>query len=669
MKKTFKAAAAVLAVLFALASLPLGAFAVVAAPERTVADSAVIDTDGSDGYSGDYVVIYNPDTSASSSKTTGNMSGLIQTQVGTSALAATPDQEQLDRPYRLDVDGELAEQAKSRGITVEKVEAGEGTRDSFNVGDTKNFIILNYSPAGMNMEFKVVAKGEHCYIWTPTSTDPNVHPLDSIDPDYAQMAADEFDSKFPLMQSSFGEHTNGMQGDGRLSILYYNIDDGWTLGQGYIGGYFTPLDLYLNGLPILNIDTYPGVHYVNADGEEIKRISDSYGTMVHEYQHLINFSELNINSDTWMNECWSAAAEEICYPGSSVISRIQSWTNYFYRENDDWLTPPAEFPYVSSYSLHNGFSMYDWNNDLEMSDLLVLYAQVSLFAQYIFTQHGNGTYRQINQYLKNGSSFDQAFQSAVGQSLSEFTGNFRAALSANTAANVLDGVYSFSPQQGYDPENYHGVLNPYDLLGPVVFTGSQCAVKGGGAICVKPVGGVYNPPSGAASGLVYFGITRSTVPPAPAALEGIALEPASISLGVGESASLSAIPSPLNAADFHLYFSSSDTSVATVAASGANAVVTGVSAGTAIITVTAHDNISGNDFTAQAVVTVSGGYLPGDVDMNGTVNVADAIIALRAALGLIELSDIQLAIADMDANGGINVSDALTIMRIALGLE
>ena len=41
-----------------------------------------------------------------------------------------------------------------------------------------------------------------------------------------------------------------------------------------------------NGLPILNIDTYPGVYKVNASGVASQKIDRTYKTMVHEYQHL-----------------------------------------------------------------------------------------------------------------------------------------------------------------------------------------------------------------------------------------------------------------------------------------------------------------------------------------------------------------------------------------------
>ena len=650
-----------------LAAMP-ASLAAPAAEPKLIADDAAIDTDGSDGYSGDYVVIYNPATSASDSKSTGNLTGLIETEIEPHPMTAA---EACPELYRIDVDAALMQQAAEAGIPDKPI-AGEAVKDSFEVGDTHSFMILNYSPDGTFMQFKVLAKGEHCYIWTPTSTNSNVYPLDSIDPAYAQMAADEFDSKFPLMQSSFGEHSNGTSGDGRLNMLYYNIDDGWQPGQGYIGGYFYALDLYLNGMPILNIDTYPGVHYVDGQGVVHDDITRSFGTMVHEYQHLIHFSEVGATAETWENEMMSAAAEEICYPGSSISSRIQSWTNYFYSEHQDWNDPPAEFEYMANMQLHNGFSMYDWNNDLEMDDLLILYAQVSLFAQYIYTQYGNTTFRGIMQQMKNGSSFVQGFENVTGQGMAEFTGNFRTALTANTAPDVLGGVYGFRLQEGYDPSQYHDIDNLYDLLGPVVFTGSSCSLKGGGAICVKPVGGVFNPPTGANSGLRYYGVTRSVTEPEPVPVESVDIDLHEITLHVGETAQLTAIIYPANASSYEIFWQSTAEGVATVEGSGLNAVVTAVAPGTAQVCFDLHDASYENDmlFSAYCVVNVveNEDHLPGDVDMDGEVTISDALLAMRFAMGIITLTDLQQQIGDVDGDGEVTISDALLIMRASMGI-
>ncbi|MBQ5992403.1 MAG: hypothetical protein IJL62_07635, partial [Clostridia bacterium] len=474
--------------------------------QRGVNNTVIIDTDPAGGYEGDYVVIYNPSTSASASYSTGNMSGLIETSVtpvvrpSAGILGADPD-----KPFfKIDVDSMLSESADPNAVNPVPV-----TSLSFNVGDTHTFNInSSYSPTGnQSVEFKCLYVGQHCYIWTPTSTASNVYPLDQIDSSFAQIAAQEFDSKFALMQSSFGNHTNGSNGDGKIHMLYYNIDEGWNGTGGYIAGFFWGTDLSRNGLPLLNIDTYPGVYYQNPNsGYEYKRMDDTYNTMVHEYQHLINYSNTS-GMNSWLNECFSAAAEEICYPGSSVVSRIQSWEDYYYSSGNDWLNPPKEFAYNPDFDLHKGYSMYKWDNNL--SDILALYAQVSLFAQYLFTRFGNPIYKEISSKWSYGNEAS-AITRGTGVNCEDLVRDFRVAVTANATQDQYGGVYGFKAQNGYNPAQYHNVQNPYDLLSPVIFTGTTCSIKGGGAITVKPVNGVYNPPSGANSGLKYIGIKLSS---------------------------------------------------------------------------------------------------------------------------------------------------------------
>lgn len=60
--------------------------------------------------------------------------------------------------------------------------------------------------------------------------------------------------------------------------------------------------------------------------------------------------------------------------------------------------------------------------------------------------------------------------------------------------------------------------------------------------------------------------------------------------------------------------------------------------------------------------------LPGDVDGSGTVEATDAIMALRCAMGILELTPEQFEAADMDGSGTIALDDAITILRTAMGL-
>ena len=67
------------------------------------------------------------------------------------------------------------------------------------------------------------------------------------------------------------------------------------------------------------------------------------------------------------------------------------------------------------------------------------------------------------------------------------------------------------------------------------------------------------------------------------------------------------------------------------------------------------------------LTTVSSG-LPGDSNESGNIEVADALLALRFAMGLIGETDLSTHNADMDENGSVTVADAIMILRLALGL-
>ena len=61
--------------------------------------------------------------------------------------------------------------------------------------------------------------------------------------------------------------------------------------------------------------------------------------------------------------------------------------------------------------------------------------------------------------------------------------------------------------------------------------------------------------------------------------------------------------------------------------------------------------------------------MAGDVDGNGIVNANDALMIMRYSLGLIQLTDAQLAVSDVNGDGEVNANDALFLMRRALGIR
>lgn len=73
--------------------------------------------------------------------------------------------------------------------------------------------------------------------------------------------------------------------------------------------------------------------------------------------------------------------------------------------------------------------------------------------------------------------------------------------------------------------------------------------------------------------------------------------------------------------------------------------------------------LDGDHFIARFTASAA---IPGDTDGNGSVTVADAILTLRYALGLVGESALDLSAADMDGNGSVNVADAVSILRMAM---
>ncbi|MBR4282553.1 MAG: dockerin type I repeat-containing protein, partial [Clostridia bacterium] len=57
----------------------------------------------------------------------------------------------------------------------------------------------------------------------------------------------------------------------------------------------------------------------------------------------------------------------------------------------------------------------------------------------------------------------------------------------------------------------------------------------------------------------------------------------------------------------------------------------------------------------------------GDIDQSGATESIDALMALQAGVGKLELTDEQFVIADIDGNGVVNAVDSLYILQISVG--
>jgi hypothetical protein len=134
---------------------------------------------------------------------------------------------------------------------------------------------------------------------------------------------------------------------------------------------------------------------------------------------------------------------------------------------------------------------------------------------------------------------------------------------------------------------------------------------------------------------------------------GVTLDKATLSVAVGATGQITATVTPSDADDPSVTWSSSAAAVASVSATG---LVTGVSAGTATITVTTADG----GFTAECAVTVTA-FGPGVVAVTGvTLDAAAVTIRTGAAI----LLDADISPADATDTGVSWKSDAPAIASV-----
>lgn len=481
---------------------------------------ALWDTPDANGaYYGDYVLIYNPQYNAAA-KSTGTLTGLIDTTILDHIASVESDTAELghddDMPCAVCGTPDITEE----DMAVEPPRDTEAKEIlTFNVGDTHDFTLLaKYCVVSNNtVNFTCYAKGEHCYVWSPTDkTAGRFYPLDQIDSTYPQLIADEFDAKYSTMRSAFGDHWNGSQGDGRVNLMFYNLKDndpGVT-----IAGFFAPTDYTNNNMPMINIDTMPCLCYVSGSQVVPFPVSSQYNTMVHEYQHQIHYSVCHTYSkdtESWLTEMMSAAAEEICYPGSSLSERICTWIGK--SELESMATNPYYEVKSKNYAPQTGQALYTWNRDATGQTSLSQYAKVSLYAQYLYAHNnqGNNVFKTILWEFASHASYTSGDAMAAvmndiifaNNDLSYLNRYFWIALVMNPiSSSSYFTNYGFKMQDGYDPSEYYDIQNLYSVLCPVVYTGAGVSLGGGSAIVVKPAGGRFVPPADADPSLEYYGI-------------------------------------------------------------------------------------------------------------------------------------------------------------------
>lgn len=147
-----------------------------------------------------------------------------------------------------------------------------------------------------------------------------------------------------------------------------------------------------------------------------------------------------------------------------------------------------------------------------------------------------------------------------------------------------------------------------------------------------------------------------TVQPKRVRVTGIQFDEPTHTLMMGSTVTLQPIIAPDDATVKNLTWVSSDEQTATVSRTG---IVTALSVGETTITATTVDG----GYSAEIKIIVTAAAQLGDVNGDGYIDAADALLCLRASVGLVTLTPEQEAAADVNHDGLVDAGDAILILR------
>ena len=177
----------------------------------------------------------------------------------------------------------------------------------------------------------------------------------SINYNYVSYVAKKFEDNYSKMINIYGNHTD-VDKNGKIIILFQKINANIS-GNSIVMGYFLPNDLIygdFNNAEILYMD----INLLNKNPILIA------GTVLHEFQHLINFNVNYIQKgkdmSLWLNESLSESTS-ILFDSYMTRNRIEEFNNINY------------------------YCFYTW--DLPYPNMFVNYPSASVFMNWLYQKN------------------------------------------------------------------------------------------------------------------------------------------------------------------------------------------------------------------------------------------------------------------------------------------
>jgi hypothetical protein len=429
------------------------------------AQTLTLDTDGTDGYSGnvlmtlntnrDMSLISNPAyplsdsweaTGVPDAKGVSGESDAITTQSADDSAALT------DLPS---ADLNLTDLAGSGSLQT------DGTSNEYTVGQTHKFNTVQYyntstdpqNPELTTFTAECVAVTDHCTLWYDTNPTKTNYTREQI-----AALAPNLEAHAKIMEQTFGKSSRiDVDNDGKVAFVFYPFN-----AEGSVG-VFDYQNLYPHGddtqsnpnpkkgnsMDMLNINCY-------ASGTDNQPPSTDaiLSVLCHEWQHLINFSQAMAYSmtkdeqpqpiwrvDMWLNECFSQSAMGINGLENDAIPLQFPGYNKFMTSYGNTLTIPFAFKGIYSAS--------------ESSASPGTYINWFLFGRYISAQTegytGSTLTKHTVDYTGNGKigGSDAVYQSVLNIKIDDTAIDPSGAINTNIGYCTYESLETALTDMGY----------------------------------------------------------------------------------------------------------------------------------------------------------------------------------------------------------------------------
>ncbi|TXJ48390.1 peptidase M30, hyicolysin [Brachyspira aalborgi] len=241
-----------------------------------------------------------------------------------------------------------------------------------------------------NVPAHLVRSTEHLAIYVQTKFHKDYQGEQNVSLYALNKLAQEFDYYYTSMTNIYGTHSD-IDGNGKIIILLMDINVNKGAGSQVLG-YFNPMDMHgYNEGEILYMDIS------NANN----KTDNAIGTIIHEFQHLINYSyvisgERNEMS-SWLNEALSESTS-ILFNKTTAESRIEEFNKKNYYCFYTWNAPEQK---VTNET--NGVTANSTFN----------YPSASVFMHWLYQKNGsNGSIFQTIASPKGLSDYNKVLSAA-----------------------------------------------------------------------------------------------------------------------------------------------------------------------------------------------------------------------------------------------------------------